>query len=148
MNDTQRTVDVEGLKKILSGNQPETAILNAIRGWKELILTLATMPAPEALYTLPRVKAPAKVPAKENGHKMQHAPFNIAPGAKVKSPRPGTKRETLVKMLGGKGATIEQVCRKIGWDERLAYSNIRAMDRLGYGIIEDERGVIRLIAPA
>lgn len=164
MNKTE-SISVEDLKKVLSSNQPETAIVNAIRAWKALILELTSVPLPAIEIPRPAdVEAKAKVkkdlkkihqPRKDkptNGHHvelvMDHTPFNVPPGDKVRDPRPGTKRAELVKMLRGKGATVAQVMQRIGWTERLAYSNIRAMDRLGYGIVEDGKGRIRLVAPA
>ena len=79
----------------------------------------------------------------------RHEPFNIPPGRRVRTARDGTKRARLVKMLlSNRGATLQDVLRAIPrWTPRLAMCSIRALDRLGYGLKEDERGRMRLVEP-
>lgn len=123
---------------------------------RDSILKRAQLPVPvERPYVVvpvprkgptPRVRQPFNVPARgvmlrTGGRETwdRKAPVRHAP--------PGTKRAMLESLLSGRGATLATVMETIGWDRRLALANIRAMDRLGYGIREGRTGRIRLVVP-
>jgi hypothetical protein len=78
------------------------------------------------------------------------SPFDVPPrGGPIHHARAGTKRALLEVIMAGRGATLETIMRRTRWDRRNALMNIRAMDRLGYGIVENaETGRIRLTLPA
>jgi len=99
-----------------------------------------------------KTRKPAKVKKvkaakKSNGERKPRArkPFDFKPRKNIKAHREGTKRDTVIKLLTGKGATFEQIMKKTGWDHRTAYEGTRLLNtHLGYGLTEKD-GVIKIV---
>lgn len=71
--------------------------------------------------------------------------LNLPARSNQKPHREGTNRAKLVQLLHS-GATIEQCMAATGWGFRNTYEGIRILHTyLGYGLVEDERGVIKLV---
>jgi len=74
----------------------------------------------------------------------RRTPLRLKPGAAIKESREGSKRHALIEMLR-EGATLEDVCAKMGWYRRLAREHVVLVNKAqGWGIAEDDAGVIRL----
>jgi len=59
--------------------------------------------------------------------------------------REGTKRAKIVALLT-KGATFHECMEATGWDQRTCYDGIKLVHKdLGYGLTEDEDGIIELL---
>lgn len=81
-------------------------------------------------------------PKKDRYYVKINYPFK----GKIKPYSLGTKRATLIAMLR-KGTTRKQIEEVLGWGLTVARQNIRIVHRVhGYGIKEDDQGVLRLIS--
>jgi len=103
---------------------------------KQNALPAALQPPVKQLRATPR-------PLKEEP-KAGRKPFNL-PVGEIKAHRPGTKRAKVLDMLLF-GATFADVQKATGWPYRTAYEGIKLINtELGYGLVEDEAGVIRAV---
>lgn len=104
-------------------------------------------PRPAIVDGAVKVSAPAKAaPSKPSpkASKARRKRLELPARSAQKPHREGTNRAKLVQMLH-RGATIEECMEKTGWDYRNTYEGIRILHTyLGYGLQEDEQGVIRL----
>ena len=66
--------------------------------------------------------------------------------AEIKPHRQGSKRALAIALLSGGGATLQAIMDETGWSRRDAREGVyRIHTDLGYGLAEDEHGVIRLL---
>lgn len=73
--------------------------------------------------------------------------FPARPAGEIKDHRSGTKRATVIGLLR-QGATMQQLMSATGWDYKTAYDGVKLVHSyLGYGLREDESGVVTLIDP-
>ena len=73
------------------------------------------------------------------GRKRRDGVFTRAALKKIKLHRPGTKRDTAIKLLRRKnGAKIEEIMEACEWPYRTAYEGVTLLNRqLGYGLKQE-----------
>lgn len=93
---------------------------------------------------------PLAATAVAKGGGRRRKPFDLAPrGSRIKPHRQGTHRAVAITLLQrAHGATLEEVMGACGWNSRQATEGIFLLHKhLNWGIKEDDKGRIRLIAP-
>lgn len=151
----EATINVEALK----GNEL-VAFYNKLTGenvkkFSDRNTGLRRVKAAIAAAKPVEVEAKAKVeatkkdaPSKtfEHGSINRRVRFSASAKAEIKGHRQGTKRATLIKLLGrDKGASMAECEAATGWDYKTCYEGIKLLNTYtGYGLSEDEEGRIRL----
>lgn len=71
--------------------------------------------------------------------------FNLKKRAIIKGHRPNTKRAILIDLLST-GATFAECQEATGWDYKTCFEGMKLLNTfVGYGMEEDENGVIKLV---
>lgn len=142
----------KGSKKIKTFKDKPTAVkrvigaLGAASGKKGKAASVSATKGPKSGRPS---AADVEVAGKSGRGGRERGPFNFKPKKKIKTHRVNdtSKRNMSIVLLKRKnGASFEEIMEKTGWNRRNSYEGVSLLHRsLGYGLIEDAKGRIRLI---